>query len=127
VGDTAITAAVKTALAADPSLSALHIDVTTTHGSVLLAGPAPDAKSRQRAEVLAMAPEGVVAVDNRLVVAPTRPSSPTPAPAMPAAKLTPASRPAPIPEETRKAPEPPAATEAAPAPAPTTAGTPPAE
>ncbi|MES2957979.1 MAG: BON domain-containing protein, partial [Pseudomonadota bacterium] len=55
VGDTAITAAVKTALAADPSLSALHIDVTTNQGSVRLEGPAPDTKSRQRAEVLAAA------------------------------------------------------------------------
>ncbi len=59
-------------MAADPSLSAVHIDVTTTHGSVRLDGPAPDTKSRARAEVLAMAPKGVLAVDNRLVVPPAR-------------------------------------------------------
>lgn len=79
VGDAAITAAVKTALAADPSLSALQIDVTTTQGSVRLNGPAPDTKSRERAEVLAMAPKGVVAVDNRLVVTPTQGSTAAPA------------------------------------------------
>ena len=105
VGDAAITAAVKTALAADPSLSALQIAVTTTQGSVRLDGPAPDIKSRQRAEVLAQAPQGVVAVDNRLVLgnarAPT--TAPAAAPAMPAparapapaaAQLTPVSPPA---------------------------------
>ena len=107
VGDAAITAAVKTALAADPSLSALQIAVTTTQGSVRLDGPAPDIKSRQRAEVLAQAPQGVVAVDNRLVLgnarAPTTAPAAAPAPAMPAparapapaaAQLTPVSPPA---------------------------------
>ena len=69
LGDAVITAAVKTALAADPSLSAAKIDVSTTRGSVRLEGPAPDTKSRQRAEVLALAPNGVVGVENRLVVA----------------------------------------------------------
>lgn len=68
LGDTGITAAVKTALAADPSLSALKIDVSTDAGVVSLVGPAPDAKSRDRAAVLAAAPEGVLRVDNRLVV-----------------------------------------------------------
>ena len=81
MGDTAITAAVKTALAADPSLSAVKIDVTTTEGVVRLDGPAPDAKSRQRAEVLALAPSGVVRVDNRLelpVATPAVASAPRP-------------------------------------------------
>lgn len=68
VGDAAITAAVKTALAADPALSALRIEVNTTDGVVRLDGPAPDARARQRAEMLAAAPQGVVRVDNRLVV-----------------------------------------------------------
>lgn len=68
MSDTAITAAVKTALAADPSLSAVKIDVSTTQGVVRLEGPAPDAKSRQRAEVLALAPAGVTRVDNRLAL-----------------------------------------------------------
>jgi osmotically-inducible protein OsmY len=68
MGDAAITAAVKTALAADPSLSAVQIKVSTTQGIVLLEGPAPDSRSRQRAEVLAMAPQGVIRVDNRLAL-----------------------------------------------------------
>ena len=70
LSDTGITAAVKTALAADPSLSALKVEVNTTHGVVRLDGPAPDAKARERAGVLAAAPDGVRQVDNRLVVPP---------------------------------------------------------
>jgi len=72
LGDAGITASVKTALAADPSLSAVKIDVTTKDGVVSLTGPAPDEKSRERAEVLAAAPEGVTRVDNRLVVGTTK-------------------------------------------------------
>ena len=68
--DTGITAAVKSALAADPSLSMLKIEVNTEAGVVSLAGPAPDERSRERAAVLAAAPAGVVWVDNRLVVSP---------------------------------------------------------
>jgi osmotically-inducible protein OsmY len=68
VADAGITAGVKTALATDPQLSALKIDVTTRDGVVSLEGPAPDEKARERAESLAAAPEGVVRVDNRLVV-----------------------------------------------------------
>lgn len=68
LGDAGITAAVKTALAADPGLSALRIEVNTEAGVVRLDGPAPDAKARERAEVLALAPQGVTRVDNRLVV-----------------------------------------------------------
>jgi hyperosmotically inducible protein len=69
--DTGITAAVKTALAADPALSALKIEVSTEAGVVSLSGPAPDERSRERAAVIAAAPEGVVRVDNRLVVTPS--------------------------------------------------------
>jgi len=68
--DASITAAVKTALAADPALSALKIQVTTTDGVVHLTGPAPDDKARERAQVLAAAPAGVTSVDNQLVVPP---------------------------------------------------------
>lgn len=68
LGDAGITAAVKTALAADPALSALRIEVNTEDGVVRLEGPAPDMKARERAEVLAAAPEGVTRVDNRLIV-----------------------------------------------------------
>ena len=76
LNDAAITAAVKTALAADPKLSALQIGVDTEGGVVALQGPAPDARSRERAEVLAAAPAGVVRVDNRLVVTPLPSQSP---------------------------------------------------
>ena len=70
INDAGITAAVKTALAADPRLSAVKIEVNTDSGVVSLQGPAPDARSRERAEVLAAAPQGVLRVDNRLVVVP---------------------------------------------------------
>lgn len=72
VADAGITAAVKTALAADPHLSAVKINVNTDRGVVSLEGPAPDDRSRERAEVLAAAPSGVVRVENRLVVKPQR-------------------------------------------------------
>jgi hyperosmotically inducible protein len=68
MGDASITAGVKAALATDPALSALKIDVTTQDGVVSLEGPAPDEKARERAAALAAAPDGVVRVDNRLVV-----------------------------------------------------------
>ena len=70
LNDAGITAAVKTALAADPRLSAVKIDVDTKGGVVSLEGPAPDETSRDRAEMLAAAPEGVLRVDNRLVIVP---------------------------------------------------------
>ena len=74
VDDAGITAAVKTALAADPALSALKIDVDTSNGVVKLTGPAPDAQARDRAGVLAAAPKGVRSVDNLLTVEPPRSS-----------------------------------------------------
>lgn len=73
--DSAITAAVKTALAADPTLSAVKIEVTTEAGVVRMDGPAPDEQSRKRAEVLAAAPKGVRSVDNRLVIPASRQQS----------------------------------------------------
>ncbi len=68
LADAGITASVKAALAADPSLSALKVSVDTRDGVVTLTGPAPDDKSRERAAVLAAAPEGVRSVINQLVV-----------------------------------------------------------
>jgi hyperosmotically inducible periplasmic protein len=68
--DAGITASIKTALAADPRLSATKIDVDTEGGVVSLVGPALDERSRERAAVLAAAPAGVLRVDNRLVVPP---------------------------------------------------------
>ncbi len=66
--DLAITAKVKTALAADDQLSALSINVDTVDGVVSLSGPAPTADAAERAAVLARAVDGVNAVENRLVV-----------------------------------------------------------
>jgi hypothetical protein len=68
IDDAGITAKVKAALAVDPALSAARIDVSTERGIVRLEGPAPDATARERAGVLAAAPEGVRVVDNRLTV-----------------------------------------------------------
>ena len=75
VDDAAINAKVRTALATDSALSALKIDVTTREGVVELTGPAPDERSRGRAQVLAGAREGVVRVDNRLVVPRRQPTA----------------------------------------------------
>ena len=59
LNDTGITAAVKTALAADPSLSALKIEVNTTVGVVRLDGPAPDARARVERQTTAGSAIGV--------------------------------------------------------------------
>ena len=66
--DVAITAKVNAALAGDPALSSLKIDVDTVDGRVNLSGFAPDAASRQRATELSQAVKGVVSVDNKLEV-----------------------------------------------------------
>jgi osmotically-inducible protein OsmY len=68
IDDTGISAKVKAALAVDPALSASRIDVQTDNGVVRLSGPAPDAAAKERATVLAAAPQGVRAVDNRLTL-----------------------------------------------------------
>ncbi|NRF70135.1 BON domain-containing protein [Aquincola sp. S2] len=85
VGDVGITASVKTALAADPALSALKIEVDTREGIVTLRGPAPTIEARDRATVLARAPQGVVDVRNELALptaqtAQTAQAQPTQAP-----------------------------------------------
>ena len=66
--DLAITAKVNAALAADSSLKATSIDVDTKDGRVSMRGTAPDAAARDRAKALANAIDGVVTVDNQLVV-----------------------------------------------------------
>jgi hyperosmotically inducible periplasmic protein len=68
VKDAAITTAVNAKLAQDKSLSALRIDVDTVNGRVSLRGEAPDPAARERATTLASAVDGVVSVDNQLVV-----------------------------------------------------------
>ncbi len=68
VKDAAITTAVNAKIAGDPSLSVMRINVDTVNGRVLLRGTAPDTTASQRAQQLAATVEGVVGVDNQLVV-----------------------------------------------------------
>jgi len=68
ISDATITAEVNTALAKDPDLSALKIDVDTANGRVALRGKAPSPAARDRATQLAQNVKGVVSVDNQLVV-----------------------------------------------------------
>jgi hyperosmotically inducible periplasmic protein len=72
VKDAAITTSINAELAKDKDLSALKIDVDTQNARVRLSGTAPDAAARDRATALARAVDGVVAVDNPLVVSPAR-------------------------------------------------------
>jgi osmotically-inducible protein OsmY len=66
--DTAITAKVNTALAADDKLHATPISVDTHNGQVTLTGVVPDTQSRDRATVLASGIEGVKLVNNQVVI-----------------------------------------------------------
>ncbi len=68
VKDMAITTAVNAQLVADPSLSALKINVDTLNGRVVLRGKAPSATSRDHASTLASRVDGVMGIDNQLVV-----------------------------------------------------------
>ncbi len=68
ITDAGISVKVKAALAVDPALRASRITVETSDGVVRLEGPAPDAAAKERASVLAGAPQGVRAVDNRLAL-----------------------------------------------------------
>lgn len=69
IDDAAVTARVKAALVADPTLSALKIDVDSKDGVVTLRGSVESAAASERAGTLARDTEGVVSVDNQLVVA----------------------------------------------------------
>lgn len=66
--DVAITAQVSAALAKDPDLSAIKINVDTNGGAVVLNGPAPSEAARMRASEIAKGVTGVVSVDNRLML-----------------------------------------------------------
>jgi osmotically-inducible protein OsmY len=68
--DSSITVNVRTALAADSTLAAVPIAVSTDHGVVKLEGQAPDASTRERATVVAASTSGVKGVDNRLTLPP---------------------------------------------------------
>lgn len=69
VGDTALTAAVKSSLAADTGLSGSDVGVETRDGQVTLSGKAADGAARERAVKLATAVKGVVAVNDQMTTA----------------------------------------------------------
>jgi len=68
LGDTAITASIKTDFIKDPDLSVLKIDVDTNDGVVTLNGLADNEGARTRAEKIAGAIKGVKEVRNYLTV-----------------------------------------------------------
>src|SRR6476661_11088728 len=68
VDDVTIGTRLKAAIAADPELSALKVNVDTTQGNVRLKGEVKSVTLRQRAEALARSVEGVKSVDNQLIV-----------------------------------------------------------
>lgn len=68
IDDVTIGTKLKAALAADPELSALKINVDTTKGAVRLRGEVKSVALRRKAEDLARKIEGVKSVENQLVV-----------------------------------------------------------
>ena len=68
INDAALTAKVKTALAADSVTEAFEIDVETTRGVVLLSGRVDSEKESTQAQKVAGAIDGVREVMNRLTV-----------------------------------------------------------
>ena len=66
--DQTISQAVMAAIAQDPKLQALRIEVDTINGRVALRGTVPDLESRERATALIASVSGVLAVDNQLTV-----------------------------------------------------------
>lgn len=68
VDDVTIGTKLKAALAADPELSALKINVDTTQGAVRLKGEVKTITLRRKAEALARQIEGVKSVDNQLII-----------------------------------------------------------
>lgn len=72
VDDAALTAKVKTKLAADPEINPFKIDVDTTAGVVTLRGRVDDSGDRTEAVKLARDTEGVRGVRDELTVGPAR-------------------------------------------------------
>ena len=70
IDDAAITAKVKRALAGDPDVSALDVNVTTYRGVVQLSGFVDQASQIQKAEQLARGIDGVKDVQNDVKVKP---------------------------------------------------------
>lgn len=68
LSDVAITAKIKTKLAADPDINPFNVDVDTLDGVVTLSGIVGKAENVERIEEIARGTEGVVAVRNELQV-----------------------------------------------------------
>jgi hyperosmotically inducible protein len=68
VDDGALTAKVKTAMLADPSLKALEINVDTKDGTVTLKGGVESQAQKDHATDIAQGVSGVKSVDNNLTV-----------------------------------------------------------
>lgn len=68
IDDVTIGTKMKTALAADPELSAIKINVDTTQGHVRLRGEVKSMALRRKAEDMARKIEGVKSVDNQLMI-----------------------------------------------------------
>src|ERR1044071_9140821 len=68
--DSAVTAKVKTKLAADTETSAIKIGVETNNGVVTLSGEVPTDKEKSKAEQLAKNTDGVKRVVNEIKVSP---------------------------------------------------------
>ncbi len=68
IEDGAVTAAVKTKLLADQSVSGMRIDVDTRDGVVTLTGTVANAAAKARANELARSTDGAVRVEDRLTV-----------------------------------------------------------
>ncbi|TWO72235.1 BON domain-containing protein [Caenimonas sedimenti] len=66
--DAQILVKVKSALAADPDLSALKIDVDAREGTVTLRGTAPDPAAKERAAEVVRHVKDVKSVDNQLTL-----------------------------------------------------------
>lgn len=68
IDDTAITTKVKAAILMEPALEVLQIHVDTTAGVTTLTGSADSQRNSDRAEEIATAVAGVLAVENRLAI-----------------------------------------------------------
>lgn len=68
VADATLTATIKTQLIANKDVKGVAINVDTVDGRVTLTGTAKTAFQREESERIARSTEGVVSVDNRIVV-----------------------------------------------------------
>ncbi|HSW17557.1 MAG TPA: BON domain-containing protein [Ramlibacter sp.] len=68
IDDVTIGTRLKAALAADPDVSALKINVDTTQGAVRLRGEVKTLALRRKVEEMARKIDGVKSVDNQLIV-----------------------------------------------------------